>query len=114
MRGGSVDLDLLKHGKADAVVLFAEGADLLGAAGLLSAELIAGKAEHLEAAVLIGAVNIFEAGVLGRIAALAGGVHNEQDAAPEAVEGDRCSIEQRSGKIVDRARILIHRKRNLP
>src|SRR5690606_33169649 len=42
----AIDLDLGVHGEAHAVVLLAKLANLLGAAGLLRAELVAGESEH--------------------------------------------------------------------
>nr|GFD56692.1 hypothetical protein [Tanacetum cinerariifolium] len=49
VRSVAVDLDLGKHREADAVVLFAEVADLGFVAGFLVAELVAGEAQHFEA-----------------------------------------------------------------
>ena len=58
---GAVDLDLLEHREAHAVVALAESADLIGAARLLREELVAGEAEHDQAAVLVFAVQLLQA-----------------------------------------------------
>src|SRR5215831_6450152 len=49
VRGGPVDVDLVKHLERDAVVLLAERADLASVAGLLVPELVARETEHREA-----------------------------------------------------------------
>jgi|ADGO01.1.fsa_nt_gi hypothetical protein len=64
MRSGAIDLDLLEHGEAHAVVLLAERADLFGRAGLLGAELVAWKAEHHQAALAILSIERLETFVL--------------------------------------------------
>lgn len=96
--GGTVDVDFGEEGKADAIICGAEGADFVRAAGLLFAELIAREAEHGKAAIFIGAVERFEAGVLRRESALACGVDDEQDAAAKGVEGEIAAVEEARGE----------------
>ena len=62
--------------KGDAVGGAAEGLDLLQAAWLLAAEVIAGKADHLEALAAVALLQLLQAGVLAREAAAAGHVHD--------------------------------------
>lgn len=100
MGAGAVDIDLGEDGKGDAVIFAAEVADLFGGTGLLVAELVGGEAEDIEAAVFIGAIEEFEAGVLRREAALAGGIDDEQDAAAESVERNFCAVEEPRGEAV--------------
>src|SRR5207253_3116665 len=75
---GAVDIDLGEKRKLHAVVELAELRDLLLAAGLLRAELIAWKAENLEAARLQFFVQRLESLVLRGESALAGHVHDQQ------------------------------------
>lgn len=98
---GTVDVNFAKDGEADAVILAAEGANFFGSARLLAAELVAREAEHFKAAVFVSAIEGFEAGVLGREAAAAGGVDDKQDAAAKCVEGNLGSVEERRGKFVE-------------
>lgn len=73
----AVDVDLAHDGEGDAVVELAEALDLVVGGGLLAGELVAGEAEDDE---LVGVglvealVQLLQAGVLGREAALGGGV----------------------------------------
>jgi len=78
----AVDVDLGEHGKFDAVVLFAELADLAFAAGLLLAELVAGKTQHRETVWAQFFVERFEARILRRESALARRVDDEKRFAP--------------------------------
>src|SRR5690606_34522133 len=88
----AVDLDLLGHREADAVRRGAERLDLLGRAGLLLAELVAGHADHGEA--LDAPVQLLERGVLRGEAALRGDVDDERRlAAGELAEGGRGAVE---------------------
>src|SRR3954454_490982 len=73
----AVYVDLLEERERDAVVLLAERADLLGATGLLPAELVAREAEHGETVVGVLRVQLLEALVLRGEAALRGGVDHE-------------------------------------
>src|SRR6185312_15172511 len=72
-----IDLDLVEHREADAEIAGAELRDLAGCAGLLCAELIAGKAEHGETAPRQIRVEALETGILRREAAAARGVDDE-------------------------------------
>ena len=71
----------------------------------LSAELVAGKAEHFEATLLAGTIKFFEAGILRGKPALAGSVDNEQDLTPEFGQTDRApvwtAIEERGTEFID-------------
>lgn len=81
----------MHDGKGDAVVDLAEALDLLVAAGLLGAKLVAGEAEDDKVVgVLFGdaLVNLLEAGVLAGEAALGGRVDDEDDLAAVVSEGD--------------------------
>jgi hypothetical protein len=78
VRIAAVDVHLGEHGEAHAVILFAEGADLVGRARFLRTELVAGEAQHHRALVLELLVHRFQALVLRRETALAGGVHDQQ------------------------------------
>src|ERR1022692_912129 len=81
MRVVAVDLDLREQRKVHAVIDLAEGLDLVIGPGLLMAELVARKAEHLQAAVLVLGIKRLQALVLRREPALAGGVDDQQDLA---------------------------------
>lgn len=68
------------HWEADAVVDLAEALDLVVGPGLLGPELVAREAEDLEVLRVLGLdvlVELLEAGVLGREAALGGRVDDE-------------------------------------
>ena len=82
----AVDVDLGEHRERDAVVLLAERADLLLGAGLLVAELVAREAEHHQPLVGVVVVQLLQALVLRRQAALAGGVDHEDDVADVGAE----------------------------
>ena len=75
---GAVDLDLGHHREAHAVVQLAEGGDLLVAARVLAAELVARETDDHEAAVAVVLPELLEAGELRREAAGAGGVDDQQ------------------------------------
>ena len=89
MASWAVDFDLGEHREADVVARRTELLDFGFVARLLMAELIAGKAEHGEAAGFELSVELFEAGVLGREPAIAGDVDDEQHLA--AIVGQRLS-----------------------
>ena len=79
LRGSSEkDLNVILLGLADPVVELAELCDLVFRARFLRAELIAGKAEHFEAARVHFFVERLEPLVLRREAALARDVHDQQ------------------------------------
>src|SRR5215471_682786 len=73
----AVDLDLLEERERHAVVHRAELADLLGRAGLLPAELVAGKADHREPTAGEPLLQPLQPLVLRRQAALRGDVDHE-------------------------------------
>jgi len=89
----AIDVDLGEHREGDAVVLFAEGADLGLAALFLSAELVAREAEHHQALVGVAALQLFEALVLRREAAGAGGIDDQERLAAIAVQVDGLAVE---------------------
>lgn len=81
----------MHNGEADAIVDLAELLNGLVVAGLLAAKLVAGEAEDdkvVGVLLLDGLVEGLEAGVLGREAALGGGVDDEDDLALVVGEGD--------------------------
>ena len=98
----AVHLDLLGQRERDAVGGGAERGDLLGAARLLSAELVARHAEDREALVGVLLVHLLEALVLGREAALRGHVHDEERLVLVVVEVERGAVEAVEGVVVDR------------
>src|SRR4051812_1784275 len=83
----AVDVDLLEHREAHAVVALAEGADLLVAARVLAAELVAREAEDHEALVGVLLVQLLQTLELGRETALRGGVDDERHLARVGLEG---------------------------
>src|SRR5690606_37367904 len=66
VRAGAVDLDFLEHREAHPVVHFAEAPDLVGRAGLLSAKLIARKAEHDEPPIAVLPIQLLQSRILRR------------------------------------------------
>lgn len=93
MRIRTIDVDLVKHRKADPVVLFAESADLVGRPGFLRAELVAREAEHGKAPILVLLVQRFQARVLRRESAVAGRVHDQQHKAAPLGERGLAAVE---------------------
>jgi hypothetical protein len=75
-----IDLDLLQHREAHPVAGRAELRDLIGGAGLLAAELVAGEADDREPAVAVRLVQPLQPLVLRREAALGRDVDHEQGA----------------------------------
>ena len=90
---GAVDLDLLEHRERHAVARRAERGDLLGAARLLAAELVAREAEHAEAAVAVGLLELLEPGVLRGQPALRRHVDQQQRLALAVGEVGRLAVE---------------------
>src|SRR5688572_2827220 len=86
MAAGSVDIEFLAHREGHAVGRRAEGLDLRLGAGLLRAELVAGKADDREVLARELLVQPLEVGVLRREAAAARDVHREHDLALERAE----------------------------
>ena len=103
MRGRAVDIDLGHHGEAHTVVELAERRDLVLAARVLRAELVARETQHDQALVLVGLPELFQAIELGREAAFAGGVDDEDDLASVLVELDRLAGDGGGVEIVDGA-----------
>ncbi|MNY22878.1 hypothetical protein D3C86_1565190 [compost metagenome] len=73
----SVDFDLFEQRETDAVVQLAELADRPFVARLLLAKLVARKAQHHQALILVGLPQFFEAFVLRGETAFAGGVDHQ-------------------------------------
>ncbi|MOA16023.1 hypothetical protein D3C78_1362130 [compost metagenome] len=84
---GTVDVDLFEQRKADTEVQLAELGDRSFVTRLLLAELVAGKAEHHQALVLVGLPQLFQALVLRSETALAGGVDHQHGLAGEIRQG---------------------------
>src|SRR5579863_2212805 len=78
MCAGAIDLDLGEQRKGHGVIAGAELQNLRLIARLLMPELIAGKAEHTEAARIEFLMQRLEARILGRIAALTGHVDDQE------------------------------------
>ena len=91
---GAIDIDLLHHRKRDAVRHRAEGLDLLGRAGLLTAELVARESNHGETTIGVLLLQRFEPGVLRREPALRGDVDGKNRL---AVECGRATTRRRGG-----------------
>jgi len=125
----AVHVDLGEHGERDAVVLLAEGRDLVLGARLLVAELVAREAEDGEALAGVLVVQLLQAFVLRGETALAGRVHDQDDVADvgaevlvlavdrggvEVTQGGhagsprRCSTAERSGGDEERRGVLMH------
>ena len=77
MRAAAVDVDFLHHGKTHAVIELAKLGDLPVAAAVLRAKLVARKAQHHQALVAIGLVQLFQTAKLRREAAGARGVDDQ-------------------------------------
>src|SRR3972149_1450463 len=105
MRRLAIYLDLFEHGKAHAIAEHAEARNIRLPAGLLTAELVAGKAEHAEAARRIFLVQLFEAGILRREAAFACGVVHEQRLPAKFGERRLAPVDPARGKIVNRSHV---------
>src|SRR4029077_10284320 len=102
-RGGSaVDVDLGEERKRHAVVELAELCDLLLAAGFLRAELIAWKAEDLEAARLQFFIQRLESFVLRGEAAFARDINDQHDFILVAIELLLLAVNVRDRDIVGR------------
>ncbi len=76
--GARLRHELREHREGHAVVLLAEARDLVGRSGLLAAEVVAREAQDHEALVLELVVELLEARILRREAALARDVHDER------------------------------------
>jgi len=103
----AVDVDLGEHGKAHAIILFAELTDLAFASRLLLAELIAGKTQHGETVIAEFFVERFKARILRRESALARRVDDEKRFALIGGERNVAPIEAFCAVVVDRAQLAI-------
>jgi hypothetical protein len=90
---GPFDGDLGEEGEGDVVGGGAEELDLVVGGGLLGAEIVCWEGEDGQAAGAVAVVEGLEAGVLAGVAALAGDVDQEQDAAAEGREGQRAAVD---------------------
>src|SRR5690349_8442404 len=102
MRIRTVDFDLLEQREAHAVFERTEVADLFRVSGLLVPELVAGETQHGEAAVLVGAIQLFESFVLRGEAALAGDVDDQHRVAAPRVQLARLTLQRVRFEIVNR------------
>src|SRR5579863_8716117 len=98
MGGAAIDIDLGKHWKGDGIVVGAELPDLRGVAGFLAAELVARKSQHREAPLAQRLLQRLQTPVLRGEAAGAGGIDDQQDLTPVALQwnvlaGKRCCRE---------------------
>ena len=103
MRGGAVDLDFLKHRKAHTVVNVAGLRDVIRAAGFLFTKLVAGETEHHQPLGGIFLVERFEAGVLWREAAMAGGIDDQHHLPRVVGHRNRLSAKAGGGKLMKSA-----------
>ncbi|MNR24292.1 hypothetical protein D3C85_1413630 [compost metagenome] len=94
--------DLGIEGKGDVVAGPAEAGDLVVSARLLAVEVVGGKGQHLETGRLMGAVEVFQAFVLRRQAALRGDVDDQQDPAGVVRQAVGLSIDAGQGNGGDR------------
>src|ERR1700722_20086977 len=114
MSGWPVHVDLGEHWKAHAVVFLAKRANLIGRAGLLLTELVAGKSQHIEPAILVVAIELLEPRVLRRESALARRVHDHQNAALELIHAHGPPVEQRRREAVHGIGRVCHRFQKPP
>src|SRR5690348_9639883 len=102
MRVRAIDVDLGKQRERHRVLRRTEVADFLGVAWLLVPELVAGKAQHLETAILVRAVQRFKALVLRRESALRGHVDDQQSLAAIRIELLRHAVQQIRFEVISR------------
>lgn len=91
----AIHIELAEYGECHAIVELAEGLDVIVGAGVLAAELVAGKSEDGElfgVALLQGLVELFEAFKLRGEATLGRGVHDENDLALEGGERESLAL----------------------
>src|SRR5699024_8537508 len=74
----TVYFDFREHRERDAVVLFAESANLVGIAGLLVTKLVTREAKHFQATVGVTLMERLQSLILRGEAALAGGIDDQQ------------------------------------
>src|ERR1700678_1942641 len=99
-RAGALYRNLGVHRESDLVLGTAEGLDFFIRARLLPAEIVGGEPEDHEALVFVLLVDLFQAGVLRSVSALACDVHNQNHFATIfrerrgfAIQGIQCEIE---------------------
>ena len=95
----AVDLDLGEHRERDGVLVSAEPLDGGLVARFLMAELVAGEAEHGEAAPAKALVQRLEARVLRREAAFAGDIDDQQRLSQEIAEHARLAVDGFEGNV---------------
>ena len=96
----SVHFDLRELGERRVVVERAEGVDVLGAAGGLPGELVAGEVEYREAAVPVPLIQRLESFVLGGESASCRGVDHEKNLAPPLVQLPLPAVTSSDDKVV--------------
>src|SRR4051812_44710514 len=94
-------LHLLEHREGDLVLGRTKLADLLRAARLLLAEIVARKTEHGKAATLVPLVQRLEPRILRGVAAVARDIDEERHLTAEALETRRFTFESFDGHVVD-------------
>src|SRR6185312_2803599 len=99
----AVHLDLREQREGDAVAGVAELADRRLVARLLVAELVAGKAQHHQAAVAVVPPQLFQAGVLRRKAAFRGHVDDQQGLASPFRQRAFVAVDVARAEVVDAA-----------
>jgi hypothetical protein len=99
----AIHIHLGEHREADLVVQAAKLRDLGFAPRLLAAELVAGKAEHRQATLAILAPQGFKPLVLGREAATAGDIDEQQYPALAVLHRTRGTIQGLGRELVERA-----------
>ena len=107
----TVDVDLGHHREADAVVELAEFGDFVVAGGVLATKLVAGEAQHHQAAFTIGLVQCFQAGELRRETAGAGGVNDQHDPAFVLAQDGWLTVDEWCVEIVNSGHELTRIKR---
>jgi len=100
--GGAVNIDFGEHRKADTVIAFTKPSNFIPGTWFLLAELVAGETKNLQSAMPVGAIQFFQARVLGRESALTCGVDDEKHAAAELGQAEIVPLEQVRRKIEDR------------
>lgn len=96
----AVDIDFGEEREGHIETGLAKLADGFGIARFLRTELVARKAENNKTPVLEAPVEFFEAGVLWREAALAGGIDDEQDVAAIGVEALLIAVQTLGAEVV--------------